>query len=102
MGSIQEFARKKNIRIKLNIEEHYPKFVGDKEHIGMVLGILIDNAISYSMPDLSIEMGAEVQQKQIVFFVTDHGAGISNSEKKRYLSVSIVLTRQGIARSILD
>lgn len=81
--AFQEFARKKNIRIKLNIEEHYPKFVGDKEHIGTVLGILIDNAISYSMPDLSIEMGAEVQQKQIVFFVTDHGTGISNSEKEK-------------------
>lgn len=81
--AFQEFARKKNIRIKLNIEEHYPKFVGDKEHIGTVLGILIDNAISYSMPDRSIEMGAEVQQKQIVFFVTDHGAGISNSEKEK-------------------
>ena len=81
--AFQEFAQKKNIRIKLNIEEHYPKFVGDKEHIGTVLGILIDNAISYSMPDLSIEMGAEVQQKQIVFFVTDHGAGISNSEKEK-------------------
>jgi signal transduction histidine kinase len=81
--AFQEFARKKNIRIKLNIEEHYPKFVGDKEHIGMVLGILIDNAISYSLPDLSIEMGAEVQHKQIVFFVTDHGAGIFNSEKEK-------------------
>lgn len=81
--AFQEFARKKNIRIKLNIEEHYPKFIGDKEHIGTVLGILIDNAISYSLPDLSIEMGAEVQQKQIVFFVTDHGAGISNSEKEK-------------------
>ena len=81
--AFQEFAQKKNIRIKLNIEEHYPKFVGDKEHIGTVLGILIDNAISYSMPDLSIELGAEVQQKQIVFFVTDHGAGISNSEKEK-------------------
>ncbi|MCQ1530541.1 sensor histidine kinase [Lutispora saccharofermentans] len=81
--AFQESARKKNIRIELNIEEHYPKFVGDKEHIGTVLGILIDNAISYSMPDLSIEMGAEVQQKQIVFFVTDHGAGISNSEKEK-------------------
>lgn len=81
--AFQESARKKNIRIKLNIEEHYPKFVGDKEHIGTVLGILIDNAISYSMPDRSIEMGAEVQQKQIVFFVTDHGAGISNSEKEK-------------------
>ncbi len=81
--AFQESARNKNIRLELNIEEHYPKFSGDKEHIGTVLGILIDNAISYSMPDLSVEMGAEVQQKQIVLFITDHGVGITNSEKEK-------------------
>lgn len=81
--AFQESARNKNIRLELNIEEHYPKFTGDKEHIGMVLGILIDNAVSYSMPHLSVEMGAEVQQKQIVLFITDHGVGISNSDKEK-------------------
>lgn len=81
--AFQESARNKNIRLELNIEEHYPKFTGDKEHIGMVLGILIDNAVSYSTPYLSVEMGAEVQQKQIVLFITDHGVGISNSEKEK-------------------
>ena len=81
--AFQESARKKNIRLELNLESHYPRFVGDKEQIGKVLGILIDNAISYSIPGLSIEMGAEIQQKHIVFFVIDHGVGISDNEKEK-------------------
>lgn len=81
--AFQAPARKKNIHIDLNIKEYYPKFVGDKEHIGIVLGILIDNAISYSMPGLPIEMGAKVQQNQIILFVVDHGVGIPNSEKEK-------------------
>nr|WP_319489260.1 HAMP domain-containing sensor histidine kinase [uncultured Caproiciproducens sp.] len=78
-----ESARKKNIRLDLDIEERYPKIVCDKERITQVLGILLDNAITYSMPDLSIEMGARIQSKQIVFYVTDHGPGISDKEKEK-------------------
>lgn len=81
--AFQESARKKNIHINLDIEDHYPKLIGDKEHISTVLGILIDNAISYSMPGSPIEVGAKLQQKQIVFFVTDHGVGIPDSEKEK-------------------
>lgn len=78
-----EPARKKNIRLNLDIEEHYPKIVCDKERITQVLGILLDNAITYSMPELSIEMGAKIQSRQITFYVTDHGPGISDKEKEK-------------------
>lgn len=81
--AFQEPARKKDIPINLDIEEHYPKLIGDKEHLSTVLGILIDNAISYSLPGSPIEMGAKLQQKQIVFYVTDHGAGIPDIEKEK-------------------
>ena len=45
-----ESARKKNICLNLDIEDHYPKIHCDKERISQVLGILLDNAISYSSP----------------------------------------------------
>lgn len=76
-----ESARKKNIRLNLDIEDHYPKTHCDKERISQVLGILLDNAISYSSPGQTIEMGAKVQK--LAFFVIDHGPGIADAEKAK-------------------
>lgn len=78
-----ESARKKNIRLNLDIEDHYPKTHCDKERISQVLGILLDNAISYSSPGQTIEMGAKVLPQKLAFFVIDHGPGIADAEKER-------------------
>lgn len=78
-----ESARKKNIRLELNIEDHYPKIRCDKERISQVLGILLDNAVTYSGSGQAIEMGAKVLPKQLVLSVTDHGPGIADAEKEK-------------------
>ena len=78
-----ESARKKNIRLNLDIEDHYPKTHCDKERISQVLGILLDNAISYSSPGQTIEMGAKVLPQKLAFFVIDHGPGIADDEKAK-------------------
>lgn len=78
-----ESARKKNIRLNLDIEDHYPKTHCDKERISQVLGILLDNAISYSSPGQTIEMGAKVLPQKLAFFVIDHGPGIADAEKAK-------------------
>ncbi len=78
-----ESARKKNICLDFDFNEHYPKFYCDKERITQVLGILLDNAITYSNPGMSIEMGAKLQTKQIVFFVVDHVCGITDTKKEK-------------------
>ena len=78
-----ESARKKNIRLNLDIEDHYPKTHCDKERISQVLGILLDNAISYSSPGQTIEMGAKVLPQKLAFLVIDHGPGIADAEKEK-------------------
>ena len=78
-----ENARKKNIRLNLDIEDHYPNIHCDKERISQVLGILLDNAISYSSPGQTIEMGAKVLPQKFAFFVIDHGPGIADAEKEK-------------------
>lgn len=78
-----ESARKKNIRLNLDMQDLFPKLCCDKERITQVLGILLDNAISYSGVGSSVELGAKVQAKQIVFSVIDHGCGIAYSEKEK-------------------
>ncbi len=76
-------AQKRNLRLDLNIEEHYPRLICDKDHIKQALGILLDNAISYSPPGLSIEMGANVTEKSMIFYVVDHGPGIAEKVKDK-------------------
>lgn len=76
-----EPAQKKNLHLDLDIEEQYPLLVCDKNHIKQALGVLFDNAISYSPSGASIETGAKVMEKSILFYVKDHGPGIANEEK---------------------
>ncbi len=76
-------AQKRNLHLNLNIEEHYPKLICDKDHMKQTLGILLDNAISYSPPGLSIEMGARVMEKSMIFYVMDHGPGITEKDKDK-------------------
>ena len=76
-----EPAQKKNLHLDLDIEDQYPLLVCDKNHIKQALGVLFDNAISYSPSGASIETGAKVMEKSILFYVKDHGPGIANEEK---------------------
>ena len=78
-----ENARKKNVKLDLKFDELYPKIKCDKERMTQVLGILLDNAITYSAPGSSIEMGAKLEIKQLSFFVIDHGSGIPDNKKGR-------------------
>lgn len=70
--------------IKLNIklkDECYPKIPCDKERIRQVLGILLDNAISYSSTGTSIELEAMDHDRKFDISVIDHGQGIPDEEK---------------------
>lgn len=81
--TFSEKARKKDIQLNLGLEESYPPIRCDKGQIAQALGILLDNAISYSLPNTTIEFGAKVQAKQLVLSVIDHGQGIPDSEKEK-------------------
>lgn len=78
-----ENAYKKNIKLNLNLDEHYPKTICDKERIIQALGILLDNAITYTPSGSSIEMGAQVNEKKLSFYVIDHGCGIADKDKEK-------------------
>ncbi|WP_058303841.1 sensor histidine kinase [Gorillibacterium timonense] len=78
-----ESARKQNVRLDLTIDEDYPKLSCDKERLTQVFSILLDNALTYSKPGLSIQIGAKVQTKQMMFYVIDHGCGIADTEKEK-------------------
>lgn len=78
-----EPARKKGLRLELDMEEHYPGLICDRERLIQALAILLDNAISYSPGGTAIRLGARVERESLVFIVADHGPGIPDSEKER-------------------
>lgn len=77
-------CRQKGITLNIKLKEECdPKVPCDKERISQVLGILLDNAISYTSPGTSIELEAMDRSRQFEFSVIDHGSGIPDEEKVR-------------------
>ena len=72
----------KKIRLRLEISESsYPKFCADGERLFQILTIFMDNAIHHSINNKQIEIKTAAAAKHIIFFVTDHGRGISEDDK---------------------
>lgn len=59
----------------------------DCEKLHAVLSNLVENAIKFT-PSGYVEMGYEVMNGSIEFYVKDSGPGISERQKKSFLSVS--------------
>lgn len=63
-------------------ENELPPITGDKERLQQVLGILIDNAVSYTPRNTTITLRCYVLNKHVYMEVEDHGAGITDIHKK--------------------
>ena len=55
---------------------------GDKQRLEQVVGIFIQNAVSYGATKKGIELGLEAARKHIVISVKDHGPGIPPEERE--------------------
>ena len=62
-----------------------PKIAGDAERLRQVLGILLDNALSYgvSAEARTVELSVRCQKQWLIVCVADHGAGLSAAQKTR-------------------
>lgn len=56
---------------------------GDPDRLGQVFTNLITNALKYSPVDESVDVSYETTEHRIMFAVTDHGLGISESDIDR-------------------
>lgn len=70
-------ARSKNHHIIVDVEDHLPPALGDKEKVEQVLGNLIDNAIKYSPDGGRIRVCAKRSNAMIEVKVVDEGIGIT-------------------------
>lgn len=77
-------ADKKHIKLHFDKEYQAPlKVKADYQRIYQVLLNLISNSIKYSDENTEVEVGLEVNKKDIIISVRDHGSGISPDHIKR-------------------
>ncbi|MEN6418836.1 MAG: HAMP domain-containing sensor histidine kinase [Clostridiaceae bacterium] len=61
------------------------KIAGDGERLSQVLGVLLDNALSYgvSAEQKTVELNVRCQKQWVVICIADHGCGLSAEQKAR-------------------
>lgn len=67
--------------IKNRVAEDLPNLWADEDMISRVLINLLENASKFTPSEGEIELGAEVQGDQVLFWVADNGIGISEEER---------------------
>lgn len=60
---------------------HRDKLRTDQERLFQILSIFLDNAVSYSEENSSIEIQTKQTPKELTFLIIDHGFGIPEKDK---------------------
>lgn len=68
-------------RLKLNIPEELPLMCVDSVQFSQVIRHLVENALAYSPFD--VEINASFDEKELRFYVDDHGEGIVEEEREK-------------------
>jgi signal transduction histidine kinase len=82
-GSLESYlpmARVKNISLASHLEPDLPAFNADARRLEQLLSNLIANAIKFTEPGGTVEIGTHHQNGDIKLWVKDNGAGIPRSE----------------------
>ena len=78
----EPICKGKSIQLKLALEEtEYPLLDTDQERLFQILSIFLDNAVSYSPENSSIEIQTRQTAKELTFLVADHGKGIAKADR---------------------
>lgn len=80
VGRNSRLARRKRVRISLQIESALPKLSLDGGKIEQVLNNLISNAAKFSQPGAEVVVRAWAQNGGVIVSVQDHGPGIQDAE----------------------
>ncbi len=84
LESLESKASKRNITLRLSMQENLPEVMADPHHIGQVLSNLIDNGIKYGRDGGQIEVIARTLSEPFVkVSVVDNGVGIPSEHISR-------------------
>ncbi len=77
------YCKEQGKELKLKVQdEMLPKVEGDGERIKQILAVLIHNAVTYTVEKDIILLSGCSKKNRLLLEVEDHGAGISESNKK--------------------
>lgn len=77
-------AVKNNIHLSIHLpEELLPDIQCDKERLTQVFTILLDNAITYTPENGSIQLSLRAEKSSFLFQVMDNGCGVPDEEKEQ-------------------
>lgn len=86
--SFYAFFKKHGMYLSLELpDEALPKLQGDKERLKQVIGILLDNAVSYGKIDgkkesCFVDLTCKKVGNKVHLFVVDHGTGIAQEKQE--------------------
>ena len=78
----QVLSSRKNIAIITALEE-VPDSIFDPNRMGQVIDNLISNAIKFSQPGTSVQVGLTLSDESLEFYIKDEGPGISKEDRYR-------------------
>ena len=82
--AFEPLAKEKSITLSVSLPENtLPQCSADSQRISQVIGILIQNAISYTPEYGKIELSLFYRKNHFHISVTDNGIGISDEDKKK-------------------
>jgi K+-sensing histidine kinase KdpD len=81
--------------IEVELPADLPKVVGDRDRIRQVLINLLTNATRYSRDGTTITVSARVEDRTVVFGVSDEGVGIAPEDHERVFSKFAQIPRPG-------
>lgn len=82
--SMEPLAKKQKRRLAVSLPRNaVPQVEADAYRLRQLLTILVDNALYFAPIDSEIELGLVTKGGKVRFWVTDHGPGVTNADKKR-------------------
>ena len=78
----QVYSSQKNINIVSSLKK-VPDSIFDPNRIGQVMDNLINNAIKFSQPGTSVEIGLSSSEQNLEFYVKDEGPGIPEKDQSQ-------------------
>jgi signal transduction histidine kinase len=73
-------ASKLDLRLRVDVAEQLPDLFADRDRLLQVLDNLIGNAIKFTAPGGNIVVGAAPRASEVLFRITDTGAGIPQEQ----------------------
>lgn len=84
IGQNEQYAEKKAIRLRSELDQGLPKVNADADRLEQVLNNLVGNAIKFSGPDTTVTVKSRHVDGQVQIDVCDEGPGVSEDEIGRF------------------